>query len=51
MNVTDQVRKEVDELVDRLSRDEVQDLLTVLRERFARENEELRRMYREEDAA
>jgi len=48
MDVTNEVRREVDELIDRLSRDEVLDLLNVLRERFARENEELRGIYREE---
>jgi len=48
MNVTDEVRKEIDELIDRLSRDEVRDLLETLRERFAREDEELRGMFREE---
>ncbi len=48
MNVTDEVRKEVDELIDRLSRGEVRDLLETLRERFAREDEELRGMFREE---
>jgi hypothetical protein len=48
MNVTDQVRKEVDELIDRLSRDEVRDLLDTLRERFARENEELQSIYQVE---
>ncbi len=48
MNVTDEVRKEVDELIDRLSRDEVRDLLETLRERFAREDEELRGIYQKE---
>lgn len=47
MTVTDEVRKEVDELIGRLSRDEVRDLLDTLRERFARENEELHSIYRE----
>ena len=47
MNVADEVRKEVDELIDRLSREEVLSLLTFLRERFAQENEELRDIYRE----
>lgn len=46
MNVADEVRKEVDELIDRLSRDEVISLLNFLRERFARENEELWDIYR-----
>ena len=48
MSVADEVRKEIDELIDRLSRDEVQDLLDTLRERFARENEELRGIYQKE---
>ena len=48
MKVTDEVRKEIDELIDRLSRDEVRDLLETLRERFAREDEELRGIFREE---
>jgi hypothetical protein len=51
MSVSDEVRREVDELIDRLSRDEVLDLLTVLLERFAQENEELRGIYREENEA
>jgi len=48
MGVTKQVREEVDELISRLSMDEVRDLLKVLRERFARENDELRGIYKEE---
>lgn len=47
MNVTDEVRKEVDELINRLSTDERRDLLESLRKRFARENEELRGIYKE----
>lgn len=42
MNVADEVRKEVDELIDRLSRDEVISLLNFLRARFERERQELR---------
>lgn len=49
MSVTNEVRKEVDELVSRLSHDEVTDLLTTLRERFARENAELRSIVRDHD--
>lgn len=49
MSVTNEVRKEVDELVSRLSHDEVIDLLTALRERFARENTELRNIVRDHD--
>lgn len=46
MNVADEVRKEVDELIDRLSREEVLSLLRFLRERFAQENKELRDIHR-----
>jgi hypothetical protein len=49
MTVTNEVRREVDELIDHLSREELLDLLNTLRERFARENEELRGIYREEE--
>lgn len=42
MNVADEVRKEVDELIDRLSHDEVVSLLNFLRARFERERQELR---------
>lgn len=48
MGVTKQVREEVDELISRLSMDEVRGLLKVLRERFARENDELRGIYKVE---
>lgn len=48
MNVTEQVRKEVDEFVSRLSPDEVRRLTAELHERFTREDEELRTIYRED---
>lgn len=50
MNVTEQVRKEVDEFVSRLSADEVRVLTAELHERFTQENEDLRAIYREDKA-
>lgn len=50
MNVTEQVRREVDEFVNRLSRDEVRVLTAELHERLTRENDELRSIYRDDQA-
>ena len=49
MNVTKEVRKEVDELISRLSTDEQRDLLESLRKRFVREGEELRKVWGERE--
>lgn len=48
MSVTREVREEVEELISRLSSDEISELLEHLREKFKRENEELRAIYTQE---
>lgn len=40
------IKEEVDELISRLSTDERRDLLESLRKRFARDNQELRAMFK-----
>lgn len=48
MSVTREVREEVEELISRLSSDEISDLLEHLRKKFKRENEELRAIHTQE---
>ena len=43
------IKEEVDELISRLSTDERRDLLESLRKRFARDNQEIRNIYRNEE--
>lgn len=48
MGVANEVRKEVDELLERLTTDEMEDLLEQLRRRFKQDNDELRNIYQQE---
>ena len=48
VGVANEVRKEVDELLERLTTDEMEDLLEQLRRRFKQDNDELRNIYQQE---